>query len=52
MGVALKQPEGGGGVDRFRIKIWDKPTGAAIYDNQTGDDEGAWPSTVISGISI
>jgi hypothetical protein len=28
--------KGGGGVDKFRIKITDKSTGAAVYDNQLG----------------
>jgi len=28
------QVNGGGGVDKFRIKIWDSATGQVIYDNQ------------------
>ena len=34
---------GGDGIDRFRIKIWDKSTGAVIYDNVPGgsDDPSA-----------
>ena len=37
------QISGGGGVDRFRIKVWDKATSGVVYDNQIGDadDEGA-----------
>jgi DNA/RNA endonuclease G (NUC1) len=27
---------GGGGVDKFRIKIWDKVTGNTVYDNALG----------------
>ena len=30
------QVSGGGGVDKFRIKIWDKATGSTIYDNVAG----------------
>ena len=35
------QATGGGGYDRLRMKIWDKGTGAVIYDNQAGADETA-----------
>jgi hypothetical protein len=40
---------GGGGQDKFRIKMWDKATGAVIYDNQKGDADDAETTTVISG---
>jgi hypothetical protein len=40
---------GGGGQDKFRIKIWNKATGTVIYDNQAGDVDGADAATVISG---
>lgn len=30
------QLTGGGGVDKFRIKIWDRPTGTVVYDNVLG----------------
>src|SRR6185295_2307925 len=43
---------GGGGDDKFRIKIWDKATGQIIYDNELGADDGAAPSTVLGGGSI
>jgi len=46
------QINGGGGVDKFRIKIWDKVTGAITYDNQLGAADGADPSTVLGGGSI
>ncbi len=46
------QINGGGGVDKFRIKIWDKANGAMIYDNQLGAADGADPSTVLGGGSI
>jgi len=34
---------GGDGVDRFRIKIWEKATGLIVYDNQPGASEAANP---------
>jgi hypothetical protein len=47
------QISGGGGTDKFRIKIWDKNNGdAVVYDNQLGADEGADPTTVIGGGNI
>lgn len=42
----------GGGVDRFRIRIWDKATGAMVYDNEMGAGDTADPSTAIAGGSI
>jgi hypothetical protein len=35
------QVNGGGGYDRFRIKIWDEASGTKIYDNQHGTDDTA-----------
>ena len=46
------QVNGGGGTDKFRIKIWDKASGLLIYDNQIGSADGASPTTVIGGGSI
>lgn len=43
---------GGGGLDKFRIKIWDKATSQVVYDNQAGTDDFAVPTTVIGGGSI
>ena len=43
---------GGGGVDKFRIKIWDKVTGEVIYDNQPGDVDDAIPSMSLGGGAI
>jgi alpha-tubulin suppressor-like RCC1 family protein/PKD repeat protein len=44
----------GSGADRIRVKIWDRSTGAVVYDNQTcgatGDDADA--CTVLGGGSI
>ncbi|MGH2499784.1 MAG: hypothetical protein ACRDF0_06830 [Candidatus Limnocylindria bacterium] len=46
------QVNGGGGSDKFRIKIWDKETEEVIYDNQMGDGDDAEPTTEIQGGSI
>jgi hypothetical protein len=43
---------GGGGTDKFRIKIWDMDTNAIVYDNQLGADITADPTTAIDGGSI
>jgi hypothetical protein len=44
---------GGGGIDKFRIKIWDLNTSAVIYDNNiTETDDNAEPATAIGGGSI
>ncbi|MBE9537377.1 MAG: hypothetical protein IMF07_09380 [Proteobacteria bacterium] len=43
----------GDGIDKFRIKIWDKANnGAIVYDNQMGSDDNTEPATVIGGGSI
>ena len=46
------QISGGGGVDKFRIKIWDKATENIIYDNQLGALDTKDPTTVLGGGSI
>jgi hypothetical protein len=47
------QKTGGGGYDKFRIKIWDKSNGnMVVYDNDMGLDENGLPTTAISGGSI
>jgi alpha-tubulin suppressor-like RCC1 family protein len=43
---------GGGGTDKFRIKIWDKSTGNVIYDNQSGATEDAAATTAIASGDI
>ena len=43
---------GGGGVDKFRIKVWDIATGAIIYDNQMDALDSATPTTALGGGSI
>jgi hypothetical protein len=46
------QLTGGGGVDRFRIKIWLNSTGEVVYDNQIGAGDDANPTTAIASGSI
>jgi PKD repeat protein len=46
------EQNGGGGVDKFRIKISDKVSGDIIYDNQMGEDEYGDPTTVLTHGSI
>jgi PKD repeat protein len=44
---------GGGGTDRFRIKIWDRNNGnALVYDNQAGAGDDADPNTALGGGNI
>jgi PKD repeat protein len=39
----------GGGIDKFRIKIWDKSNGdAVVFDNEIGAADDADPTTAIS----
>jgi PKD repeat protein len=46
------QVSGGGGVDKFRIRIWDKVTNVVIYDNKIGSPDNADPTTALGGGSI
>ena len=47
------QLNGGGGADKFRIKIWDKNNGGAVvYDNQVAAPDDAVPSMTLGGGSI
>ena len=47
------QANGGGGTDKFRIKIWDKNNNdAVVYDNQINDSERADPTTTLGGGNI
>jgi PKD repeat protein len=43
---------GGGGVDRFRIKIWDKATDTVVYDNQMGESDDSEAATALGGGSV
>ncbi len=47
------QVNGGGGVDKFRIKIWENNQGnGVVYDNQMGDPDDGDASDAIEGGSI
>jgi len=41
---------GGGGADRFRLKIW--AAGGVVYDNEPGSDDNGDPATALGGGSI
>lgn len=43
---------GAGGVDRFRMKIWNKNTGAIVYDNQLGASDADDPTTPVGSGSV
>lgn len=42
----------GDGIDKFRIKIWDRATDAMVYDNLMDAPDTADPTTAIGGGSI
>ncbi len=46
------QITGGGGVDKFRMKIWETETENVIYDNQMGDSDDGDATDAIEGGSI
>ena len=46
------QISGGGGQDRFRIKITDRASGQTVYDNQMGASDDASPTTALGGGAI
>ena len=46
------QVTGGGGVDKFRIKIWETASGTIVYDNNFGADENTEAATALGGGSI
>ncbi len=46
------QVNGGGGTDKFRIKVYEKLTNVVVYDNQTGASDTSDPSTAIDSGSI
>jgi len=43
---------GGGGIDKFRIKVYNKTTNAIVYDNQLGAADSSAPTTALGGGSI
>lgn len=45
------QQPGGGGADKFRIRIW-SDAGGLVYDNQMNDPDSNDPTTVLGGGSI
>ena len=48
------QLPGGGGDDKFRIKIWDETNGTVtvVYDKQMGLADDGNPTTLLGGGSI
>lgn len=46
------QRAGGGGIDRFRIKIWDKATNTIVYDNKYGVSDTSSDATELGGGGI
>ena len=46
------QINGGGGIDKFRIKIWEASGGGVVYDNQMGGGDNDDPTTAIAGGNI
>jgi len=46
------QTSGGGGTDKFRIKITNRVTGLLVYDNQLGAADTVTASTAVGGGSI
>jgi hypothetical protein len=46
------QVNGGGGVDKFRIRIWSNAGGGLVYDNQLNAPDNADPTTALGGGSI
>ena len=43
---------GGGGADKFRMKIWDKNNGETVYDNKLGSLDNSTDATELGGGSI
>ncbi|MGE0883538.1 MAG: HYR domain-containing protein [Blastocatellales bacterium] len=46
------QINGGGGLDKFRIRIWNNSGGGLVYDNQLNAPDSADPTTVLGGGNI
>jgi PKD repeat protein len=44
--------QGGGDIDRFRLKIWDVASGAIVYDNKMGEADESDAATSLGGGSI
>ncbi|HEX6965175.1 MAG TPA: PKD domain-containing protein [Gemmatimonadaceae bacterium] len=50
--TAIDGQTNGGHADAFRIKIWDRATGAVVYDNQMGASDDSGAATLLGGGSI
>lgn len=46
------QVNGGGGIDKFRIKIWDRADGHLVYDNMLGAEDTVDPATAVQAGTI
>ncbi len=47
------QINGGGGFDKFRMKIWDQDNpNVIVFDNNIGESDGQNPSTILGGGQI
>jgi hypothetical protein len=46
------QVSGGGGLEKFRIKIWQGSPGNVVYDNERGSPDGSDPVTALGGGSV
>ena len=46
------QISGGGGIDKIRMKIWNKATGAVLYDTQPLAQDNAAPTIALAGGAI
>ncbi len=46
------QEPGGGGQDKFRIRLWNNAGGGLVYDNQMNASDNADPTTVLGGGQI
>ena len=46
------QISSGGGVDKFRVKIWETATDTIVYDNKFGSSDAGSDATVLGGGSI
>ncbi len=46
------QEPGGGGQDKFRIRIWNYAGGGLVYDNQMNAPDNADPTTILGGGQI
>ena len=44
--------DGGDGLDRCRVKIWDLISGVIVYDSQMGDPDNAAPTVLLGGGAV